>query len=178
MAERAWKRAPAIRLRVPDRVVRVVDRFQETIEQDVLSSVGDFVLKRGDGVYAYQLAVVVDDLAMGVTEVVRGADLLSSAPRQALLADLLGGRPPSFAHSPLVLGPDGSRLAKRARGVSLRDHRASGRAPGEVIADLARALGLVEAGDSRRHVTPGELLEEGALDRFPGSPSVRLSRLL
>ena len=74
---------------------------------------GDFVLKRGDGMYAYQLAVVVDDLAMGITEVVRGADLLSSAPRQVLLAELLGGRAPAFAHVPLIVDADGARLEKR-----------------------------------------------------------------
>lgn len=84
-------------------------------------------LRRGDGVFAYQLAVVVDDLAMGVTEVVRGADLASSAPRQTLLARLLGGVPPRFAHIPLLLGPDGARLAKRAPRMTLRDQRAAGR---------------------------------------------------
>src|SRR5436190_1802300 len=82
--------------------VIVDDELQGAVRQHVASAVGDVVLKRGDGVYAYQLAVVVDDLAMAITEVVRGADLLSSAPRQALLAELLGGNTPRFAHVPLV----------------------------------------------------------------------------
>ncbi len=97
------------------------------------------MLRRGDGVFAYQLAVVVDDLTMGVTEVVRGADLAASAPRQALLARLLGGAPPAFAHIPLLLGPDGARLAKRARGMTLRDQRAAGRDGRELARAVARA---------------------------------------
>src|SRR5262245_48343628 len=132
LAERPWRRPPALRLAVPEGSVELVDRFQGAIRQDVSGCVGDFVLKRGDGVYSYQLAVVVDDLAMGISEVVRGADLLGSAPRQVLLAELLGGRAPGYAHAPLVLSPDGSRLAKRARGVALRDHRAAGRRPGQI----------------------------------------------
>src|SRR5690606_38044323 len=96
-----WKRPPALRLRVASGVVEVEDALQGRVAQDVAAVVGDFVLRRGDGMYAYQLAVVVDDLAMGITEVVRGTDLLSSAPRQALLARLLGGAPPTFAHVPL-----------------------------------------------------------------------------
>jgi glutamyl-tRNA synthetase len=93
-------------------------------------------------VFAYQLAVVVDDLAMAVTDVVRGADLASSAPRQVLLAKLLGGHPPRFAHLPLVLGEGGERLAKRARGVPLSDQRARGVAPGSLVRALAGAYGF------------------------------------
>ncbi|HLK10682.1 MAG TPA: tRNA glutamyl-Q(34) synthetase GluQRS [Candidatus Binatia bacterium] len=146
MRERTWKRPPALRLRVPDRVVTVADALHGPVTQHVADEVGDFVLARGDGVHAYQLAVVVDDLAMGVTEVVRGADLLASAPRQALLAELLGGSPPAFAHVPLVLAADGARLAKRARGATIRDLRAAGRSPADVVGLLARTLGLGEAG--------------------------------
>jgi glutamyl-tRNA synthetase len=142
LGPRAWKRPPAIRLAVPARVVAVEDALQGRLEQDVAAVVGDLVLRRGDGLWAYQLACVVDDLDMGVTEVVRGADLLSSAPRQALLAELLGGTPPRFAHVPLVVAADGTRLAKRARGVSLRDHREAGIAPAAVVTALARMLGL------------------------------------
>lgn len=117
MRERAWKRPPAVRLRVPDdAVITVRDRFQGDFTQDVARSVGDFVLRRGDGVYSYQLAVVLDDLAMRIGEVARAVDLLDSAPRQMLLARLLGGTPPSFAHLPLILAHDGERLAKRAHG--------------------------------------------------------------
>jgi glutamyl-tRNA synthetase len=142
LRERAWKRPPAIRLAVPEGRIAVDDALQGRIVQDVAAEVGDFVLKRGDGIYAYQLACVVDDVAMGVTEVVRGADLLASAPRQVLLAELLGGVPPAFAHVPLVVSADGSRLAKRAHFVTLRDRRDAGEAACDVLAVLGRMLGL------------------------------------
>lgn len=174
LVERSWRRAPALRLAVPPGEVAVVDRFQGALRQDVSASVGDFVLRRGDGVVAYQLAVVVDDLAMGVTEVVRGADLLSSSPRQALLARLLGGSPPGWAHLPLVLAPDGTRLAKRARGVRLRDHREAGRRPEEVVVGLARALGLLRSDEGRGGIRPSELLEPDRLGRLSGRRSIRL----
>ncbi len=139
---RSFRRPPAIRLAVPAGAeVEVDDAVLGPLREDVGAVTGDFVLRRGDGVYAYQLAVVVDDLAMGVTEVVRGGDLASSAPRQALLARLLGGEPPRFAHIPLLLGPDGARLAKRAPGMTLRDQRAAGRSGEDLSRALARAYG-------------------------------------
>jgi glutamyl-tRNA synthetase len=149
MTERTWKRPPAIRLRVPEGRVAVEDRLQGRLAQDVAAEVGDFVLKRADGVYAYQLACVADDLAMGITEVVRGADLLGSTPRQVLLAELLGGTAPGFAHVPLVVHADGTRLAKRARGVTLRDHRDAGTDPKDVLELLLRTLGLPVARSAR-----------------------------
>lgn len=164
MRPRAFKRPPAVRLRVPDRTLVVEDALQGRIAQNVLEAVGDFVLRRGDGVHAYQLAVVVDDLAMQIGEVVRGCDLASSAPRQVLLAELLGGRAPSFAHVPLVVGADGARLAKRAPGVVLRHHREAGERPERVLARVATALGLVEP--SVTELAFGELLarfERGVL---------------
>jgi glutamyl-tRNA synthetase len=142
MGARAFRRPPAVRLAVPEGEagrVAVDDAVLGRFVDNVAETTGDFVLRRGDGVFAYQLAVVVDDLAMGVTEVVRGADLAASAPRQALLARLLGGAPPAFAHVPLLLGPDGARLAKRARGMTLRDQRAAGREGRELARALARA---------------------------------------
>ncbi len=157
MEPRPWKRAPAVRIKVPDREIRVEDRLQGPVAENVWRSVGDFVLRRGDGVYAYQLAVVVDDLAMGVTEVVRGADLLSSVARQVLLCDLLGAHPPRYAHHAIVVAADGTRLAKRTHGVALRDHRDRRAAPAAIIGLLAGALGLADvvAGTG---LTPGELL--------------------
>ncbi|MBM4270265.1 MAG: tRNA glutamyl-Q(34) synthetase GluQRS [Deltaproteobacteria bacterium] len=174
LEKRSWKRPPALRLRVPPGEITIEDRFQGKLVQDVAHAVGDFVLKRGDGVYAYQLAVVVDDLAMGITEVVRGADLLSSAPRQAVLAELLGFAVPRFAHAPLVLSPDGSRLAKRARGITLRDHREAGRAPEEIVALLARTLGLLDPGELTERLSPRELRSLVRLDRLAGRREVRL----
>ena len=141
---RDWKRPPAIRLAVPPRRIVVDDAFQGSMVQNVAAAVGDFVLKRGDGIYAYQLAVVVDDLAMGVTEVVRGADLLASAPRQALLAELLGGHAPRFAHVPLLLDETGARLEKRLASTTVRGLRMSGVSADEVLTRVARSLGLVD----------------------------------
>ena len=174
LAQREWKRPPAVRVRMDGGEVSFVDRFLGRRRQDVAQVVGDFVLKRGDGIYSYQLAVVVDDLAMRVTEVVRGADLLGSAPRQIALARLLGGTPPQFAHTPLVLGADGARLAKRARGVVLRDHREAGRDPEEVVALLARILGLIAPGDDRPRLRPRDVLAEPWEQRLLGRAEVRL----
>jgi len=137
-----------VRLAVPDDArsrVTVNDRVLGALSEDVAAKAGDFVLRRGDGVFAYQLAVVADDLAMGITEVVRGADLAASAPRQAMLARLLGGEPPGFAHVPLVLGEGGERLAKRARGVPLADQRARGVRPTALVYAIAAAYGFDDA---------------------------------
>lgn len=142
MIDRAWKRPPAVRLRVPDREIVVHDALQGDLRQHVGRAVGDFVLKRGDGIYAYQLAVVVDDLAMHISEVVRGFDLLSSAPRQILLAELLGGSPPSFAHVPMVVDIDGVRLQKRNPGHTVRGLRQQGVSAGAVLRRVACGLGL------------------------------------
>lgn len=104
---------PAVRLRVPDgSVVAFDDGLHGCVRQDVASQVGDFVLRRADGPWAYQLAVVVDDADQGITEVVRGADLLDSTPRQILLQQRLGLPTPRYVHLPLVLGADGRKLSK------------------------------------------------------------------
>ena len=109
--------------------------------------VGDFVLRRADGLWAYQLAVTVDDVAMGIDEVVRGDDLLSSTARQLLLGDLLragdaSARRPRFAHLPLVLGSDGKRLSKRHGAIAVRALREAGQTPEQVVGELAAGLGL------------------------------------
>jgi glutamyl-Q tRNA(Asp) synthetase len=110
---RAARAQPAVRLRVPPgSVVGFEDGLQGRIVQDVHAEVGDFVLRRADGYWAYQLAVVVDDGAQHVTDVVRGADLLDSTPRQILLQQALGLPTPRYLHLPLLLGPDGRKLSK------------------------------------------------------------------
>ena len=112
-AERAKEKTPSYRIRVPREVVSFTDGVQGEYRQDLWSECGDFPIKRADGAWAYQLAVVVDDAAMGVTQVVRGSDLLSSTPRQLFLYKALGLAAPEFYHVPLLLAPDGRRLAKR-----------------------------------------------------------------
>lgn len=133
-------RPAALRLRSAGERVTVVDRLQG----EVSAVVDDLVLRRNDGVPAYNLAVVVDDAEQGVEEVVRGDDLVSSTPRQAHLADLLGRPRPTWAHVPLVLGADGERLAKRHGAVSLGE----GLDPARLLVDLAVGLGLAEPGES------------------------------
>ena len=118
-AERAKTRAPAMRLRVPDEDVTFTDGLfgwqQENLERDC----GDFILRRSDGLYGYQLAVVVDDALTGVTEVVRGRDILSATPRQLYLQRLLGYPQPEYIHIPLLVDAEGRRLAKRDRDLDL-----------------------------------------------------------
>jgi glutamyl-tRNA synthetase len=137
---REMKRAPAIRVRVPSERVAFDDRVMGPVEQELARDVGDFVLRRGDGVFAYQLAVVVDDLAMRITDVVRGADLLASTPRQIAIARMLGADPPRYWHLPLVVASDGSRLAKRSPGGVVRALREAGLAPDEITGEIERAL--------------------------------------
>ncbi len=117
MRARAFRRPPAVRLAVPEGArIEIEDAVLGTLTEDVGEVTGDFVLRRGDGVFAYQLAVVVDDLAMGVTEVVRGGDLASSAPRQALLARLLGGRRRASRISRCCSGPTAPASPSARRG--------------------------------------------------------------
>jgi glutamyl-tRNA synthetase len=169
MQVREWKRPPAIRIALPDRAVTIDDLFQGQITQHVAGEVGDFVLKRGDGAYAYQLAAVVDDLEMRVSEVVRGVDLLSSAPRQALLAELLEGRPPVWAHVPLVYDADGTRLQKRSPSHTLGESRESGATPREVVERLLRTLGLPGDDPARIDFAPLHGRREVRLERHPCS---------
>lgn len=107
------KTARAIRFRAPDERIAFDDRIRGRIEETVAETTGDFVVRRADGLFAYQLAVVVDDAEQGVTEVVRGEDLLASTPRQIALQHALGYPTPEYAHVPLVVNPDGSKLGKR-----------------------------------------------------------------
>lgn len=119
--------AYALRFRIPDNAptVRFEDEIQGPVAQDCRREAGDFVIRRRDGQFAYHLAVVVDDEWQGVTEVVRGADLLCSTPRQILLQRALGCRQPRYAHLPLLTEPDGRKLAKSRRAVPLDPGRAS-----------------------------------------------------
>ena len=153
IAEKRKKKAPAYRLMVPDEDITFTDGCMGPHTENLLRDCGDFYLRRADGVFAYQLAVVVDDARMGVTEVVRGADLLSSTARQLYLYRLLGLPAPKFAHCPLLLAPDGRRLSKRDGDQSLENLRARYSAE-EIIGKLAFACGLQA---TPRPVTPQEL---------------------
>lgn len=135
------------RFRVAPGVVEIEDRLAGRYAQDVASEVGDFVVRRKDGIFAYHLAVVVDDARQGVTEVVRGRDLLSSAPRQVLLYRALDEAPPAYAHVPLWLEKDGRRLAKRRGSETLHALFEAGVSPEEILGRVGRALGVAEAGE-------------------------------
>ncbi|MBE7373485.1 tRNA glutamyl-Q(34) synthetase GluQRS [Pseudomonas lopnurensis] len=129
-------RDAAIRLRVPDRAYAFSDRVQGEFRQHLGREVGDFVIRRRDGLIAYQLAVVLDDAWQGVTDVVRGADLLDSTPRQLYLQELLGLSQPRYLHLPLIIQPDGHKLGKRYRSPPLQPHEAS-----PLLLRALRALG-------------------------------------
>ena len=139
----AFGRAPAWRVKVDDRLWTVNDRIQGAYRENLSTDCGDFVVRRADGVYVYQLAVTVDDALAGVNQVVRGTDLLSSAPRQMYLQDLLGFPHPEYAHVPMLLAPDGRRLSKRDKDLDLgylREHTT----PEKLIGVLAHSAGLLE----------------------------------
>ena len=139
----AMNRAPAWRVRVPDKLWQVEDKIQGHYECNLATDCGDMVVRRADGVYVYQLAVTVDDGLAGVTEVVRGSDLLSSAPRQMYLQELFGFPHPEYDHVPMLLAPDGRRLSKRDRDLDLGALRQNYR-PEEIIGTLAHCAGLLE----------------------------------
>jgi glutamyl-tRNA synthetase len=168
-AERAQRvregRPAALRLHTDVQRLAIDDRIHGRFE----GVVDDVVLRRNDGLPAYNLAVVVDDADQGIDEVVRGDDLLPSTPRQAHIADLLALPRVAYAHVPLVLGPDGGRMAKRHGSVSLADQRTVGRSPGSVVALLGSSLGLCERNDA---VEPSDLLVSFDPDVLPSGPWV------
>lgn len=160
VAARSALRPPATRLRVPDEddpagTIEFVDLAYGPQRETLARECGDFLVRRSDGVVAYQLAVVVDDALMGVNQVVRGRDLLGSSARQTYLARLLGYEGPTYGHVPLLVAPDGRRLSKRDLDLDLGVLRERGVSPARVTGALAWAAGLLEAPDA---ATPEELV--------------------
>ena len=141
--QRARTRSPAWRLMVPDRTAGFTDGLQGSYAENLGRDCGDFILRRSDGVYAYQLAVAVDDGGMEISEVVRGRDLLDSTPRQQYLLELLGLPSPEYYHVPLLLAPDGRRLSKRERDLDMGVLRRR-YTPEELTGLLAHLAGLLE----------------------------------
>lgn len=156
-------RPPALRLHAGGIAVTVSDRQHGPVTMVV----DDLILRRADGLVAYNLAVVVDDDAQGVQEVVRGDDLLESTPRQAHLCDLLGIERPQWAHVPLVLGPDGDRLAKRGLAQGVADLTAMGHDPTSIVGLLAASVGLAEPGE---RVRPSALVDRFDPEALPRDP--------
>lgn len=162
-SERAKKtRAPAWRIRVPNEVVSFHDGVFGAYAENLARDCGDFILRRSDGVFAYQLAVVCDDALGGVTEVVRGCDLLASTPRQIWLYRMLGFTPPAFFHVPLLVAPDGRRLSKREHDLELwrLKERCSA---AELVGRLAFLCGLTDRSEA---VTPAELAKSFSWSRI------------
>ena len=160
----AFGRAPAWRVMVPDQEWSVDDRIQGTYTENLATHCGDFVVRRADGVYVYQLAVTVDDGLAGVTQVVRGMDLLSSAPRQMYLQSLFGFPHPEYAHVPMLLAPDGRRLSKRDKDLDLgylRQHTTAEK----LLGVLACSAGLL---DAPVPISAGELAGEFSFEKIRG----------
>lgn len=165
-------RPEAMRFLMPDPSPAFDDLFLGRYDEGQVG--GDFVVRRADGLWAYQLAVVVDDADAGVTEVIRGDDLLSSTPRQIALYRALGRAEPGFVHIPLVVAEDGRRLAKRHGAVGVSEYRDAGLSPEALLGVLAESLGL------RADASPtsaAELVDDFDLSRVPRAPFV-LPRLL
>ena len=159
-----FSRPPAWRVRVDDREWMVQDRVQGEYRCVLSRDCGDMVIRRADGVYVYQLAVTVDDGEAGVTEVVRGMDLLSSAPRQMYLQTLLGLPHPEYAHVPMLLAADGRRLSKRDRDLDLGELRKH-LTPEQLIGWLAHAAGLI---DRPSPISPRELCKDFSWEKIHG----------
>ncbi len=160
----AFQRAPAWRVKVPDREFMVRDLCQGVYRENLLTDCGDFVVRRADGVYVYQLAVTVDDGEAGVTEVVRGQDLLSSAPRQMYLQELFGFPQPEYGHVPMLLAPDGRRLSKRDKDLDFGYLRQR-LTPEQLIGTLAYCAGLI---DREEAISARELCSEFSWEKLRG----------
>ena len=167
-------KAPAWRIRVPDETISFSDRVFGPTAQNLQKECGDFILRRADGVYAYQLAVVCDDALAGVTEVVRGCDLLPATPPQLYLMRLLGFPAPRYAHVPLLTDETGRRLSKRDGDLDFAALRQRWRAP-QLTGYLACAAGLFPAPEP---VTPAELIAEFDWQRIPRRPAIAIRALL
>ena len=172
----AQTRLPSWRVMVPDREFSFTDLVQGPYRENLLRECGDFVVRRADGVYVYQLAVTVDDGEAGVTEVCRGWDLLSSAPRQMYLQELFGFDHPDYAHIPMLMAPEGRRLSKRDRDLDLGALRLR-TTPERVLGVLGQAAGIVP---TAQPISAAELAAEFSWDKVHGTEIIvdRLTDLL
>ncbi|MCR2807132.1 tRNA glutamyl-Q(34) synthetase GluQRS [Paenibacillus soyae] len=171
--EKGARKTPAIRFIMPSEPIAFEDGAAGWMRYDG-DALGDFVVKRADGMFSYQLAVTVDDAAMGITDVLRGADLLDSTPRQLALYEALGSQAPAFAHIPLVADESGQRLSKRDKSLTLASLKQAGVPPERLVGALAHMAGWTERLET---VSAAELI--GAFDPpKPDRPIVLTSRLM
>lgn len=153
---------PSIRFRLPHKSYSYNDLISgEQLFPPAFG--GDFVVKRADGMWAYQLACTVDDIEMDITHVLRGADLVDSTPRQLALMDVFGHTPPKYAHSPLWMGDDGHRLSKRNGAKSINQLRMEGRSKEEILGVIAHKSGLTNSEES---ISLNEILEQFSLEKI------------
>lgn len=155
-------KSAAIRLKVSPHLTATYTA-QDIHDQPIVGSVDDLVLVRGDGVFAYNFTSVIDDIDYGITHIVRGNDLQSSAPRQQFLLHLLGGKTVNFLHVPMVLAPSGARLAKRDGAVTLRDLNAQGYTTSQVVKGISASIGC-------QAETATELVAALDIDNLPTTP--------
>ncbi len=167
-------RLPGWRFRTPDRKLFFHDVFHGSQTQNVHERIGDFVIARHADGAGYMLAVVVDDAAMGVTEVIRGDDLLATTHRQLLLHSALRLTPPAFTHVPLVVGENGHRLAKRHGDTRIAALRANGVPPEQVVGLLAHWCGWADWGE---HLSPTDLITRYDLAKLPVEPTVLTAKV-
>lgn len=173
---RALHKDPAFRITVPQRTYGFIDLFQGECEFNIEECSGDFIVKRSDGVFSYQLAVVVDDALMGITSVVRGVDLLNSCPKQRYLQERLGLPSVEYAHVPLILDATGRRLAKRSNDTSIEYLRTEGgRDASLTLGFLAYECGLIE---EERPCTMDELVSQADLSVLRGKQTIRLRSIM
>lgn len=163
VAEKRLQKAPAERIEVPDARIDLVDAIQGPYGQNLATDCGDFLVRRADGAFAYQLAVVVDDAEQGVTSVVRGVDLLCSTPQQMFLQRCLGVPSPTYVHIPLLVAEAGRRLSKRDHDAALPELIERYRTPQGVVGHIAQVVGLQPDDEP---ATPDELLKTFDLARF------------
>lgn len=156
-------RRPGFRLKVPDRVVAIEDAVLGALQQQLRDEVGAFVVRRADGLFAYQLAVTVDDALMGITDILRGEDLFVSTPRQVYLWSLLDYPAPRFAHVPLMREASGKKMSKRDGSESIASFFANGGTAPQLVGQLAASVGLLPAGSV---CSAQELLQDLTLARF------------
>jgi len=168
--KQAQQKSAAIRVRVDGQIIEFHDRCLGPQKQNLRVEVGDFVIKRADGLFAYQLAVMVDDIAQGVSEVIRGADLLGSTARQIYLAKKLANKCliPQYCHVPLMVDSDGRRMAKRDGSHSISSWIENGKSAEQLLASLVYGLGMLE---SDQPMSPGDMLDAISIEKFHASLS-------
>ncbi|MEG1516725.1 MAG: tRNA glutamyl-Q(34) synthetase GluQRS [Raoultibacter sp.] len=162
-------RHPAMRLVVPDATLRFTDGFQGDYDQNLKKDCGDFIVRRSDGAFAYQLAVVLDDAEQGITSVVRGIDLLCSTPQQLHLQDLFGFQHPTYAHVPLLVNNNERRLSKRDHAAGINELRDRFKTPEAIIGQLSGRAKITPSCDP---ISPAELLSCFSFEGLKGRQSI------